>query len=388
MSQNRYRSEFFNVSFWKIGLGLFFWTLGGGMTLLSASEEYNDSIADLEIVQVIKTGENNLRNGEGAFISLKNGDILHIYSHFYGGSKDHSPSYLASRRSSDGGKSWTKSDKIELENEGVINTMSVSLLRLADGNLALFYGVKEEIYSNVLYMRVSTDEGESWGERVRCTDEKGYFVLNNDRVIQIQDGTILIPVSQHTVDKDGNFNPDGIIYCRYSTDNGKTWRSSAIVEHSDLVLQEPGLVELADGSILLYCRSGRPVHILSRSTDGGRTWSPYEDSCFDSALCAPALIKRIPNSANLLVVWNPHIDRWARTKVDMAILTPDAREVVMRQRLNLPDPDHGYQYPQILFTDEDHFLVGFFDWNVGLYVLRMTWNPDAKSLNSSDSDGR
>src|SRR5690606_20002500 len=79
----------------------------------------------------LRPGENNPRNSEGDFVTLKDGRILFVYSHYTGTSNsDHAPAYLAGRYSSDGGKTWTKDDQLIVEREGDMNVMSVSLLRL------------------------------------------------------------------------------------------------------------------------------------------------------------------------------------------------------------------------------------------------------------------
>jgi len=51
---------------------------------------------------------------------------------------------LAARYSDDGGRSWTDEDVVVVENEGGMNVMSVSLLRLQNGDIAFFY-LREEL---------------------------------------------------------------------------------------------------------------------------------------------------------------------------------------------------------------------------------------------------
>src|SRR5262245_45945648 len=75
----------------------------------------------------------NPRNSEGAFISLKDGRLLFVYTHFTGGGGDHSAAHLAARSSRDGGRTWTDTDELVLANEAKMNIMSVSLLRLPSG---------------------------------------------------------------------------------------------------------------------------------------------------------------------------------------------------------------------------------------------------------------
>ena len=47
-------------------------------------------------------------------------------------------------------------------NEGKMNTMSVSLLRLESGRIALFYLRKNSLSDCRLYMRTSSDEAKTW----------------------------------------------------------------------------------------------------------------------------------------------------------------------------------------------------------------------------------
>lgn len=81
----------------------------------------------------------NPRNSEGGFVTLRDGRILFVYTRYYGESwDDHAPAELAARISTDGGRSYLPDERIIVPNEGR-NVMSVSLLRLADGRIALVY---------------------------------------------------------------------------------------------------------------------------------------------------------------------------------------------------------------------------------------------------------
>ena len=99
-----------------------------------------------KIVLELFNGPDNPRNSEGSFAALRDGRIVFIYSHYYGKEgRDHSPARLCARYSSDGGRTWTADDVVVLENEGHRNVMSVSLLRLQDGRLGLWYARKDDI---------------------------------------------------------------------------------------------------------------------------------------------------------------------------------------------------------------------------------------------------
>ena len=269
-------------------------------------KEVEKEIIDQEVVMELKPGENNPRNSEGDFITLKNGKILFIYSHFTGTSDDDENSgYLASRVSSDDGRTWSKSDKVVIEQEGMQNVMSVTLLRLRNGSIAFFYLVKNSIADCRPYMRVSNDEGETWGERISCLPNNiGYYVLNNDRVIQLKSGRLLLPLSLHQSPEIPVWTGNGTMYVYYSDDNGITWKSSASVPNPNKTLfQEPGVVELNDGRILMIMRTNTRTIYKSYSADGGQTWTPGESTQIASPT-SPSSIVRIPSSKDLLMVWN------------------------------------------------------------------------------------
>ena len=151
------------------------------------------------VVLKLDPSASNPRNSEGSFVTLKDGKILFVYSHYTSGNGgDHDPAHLASRISADGGKTWTQQDARVLDNEGGMNVMSVSLLRLKNGEIALFYLRKNTVQDCIPYVRFSKDEAKTWSEPVKCiTDKEGYFVLNNDRVIQLKSGRLLMAVALH-----------------------------------------------------------------------------------------------------------------------------------------------------------------------------------------------
>lgn len=315
-------------------------------------------------IKLLPPGPGNPRNSEGAFIRLKDGRILFIYTHFTGGGADNAAAHLASRVSHDGGLTWSKEDTLVVPNEGKQNVMSVSLLRLASGEIALFYLRKNGWDDCRPYMRVSTDEAKTWSEPSLCIAQGGYYVLNNDRVVQLRTGRLVMPVSKHN-EPGGKYSSHGIISCFLSDDNGKTWRQSASkltgeTEKGRVILQEPGVVELRDGRLLMFIRTDAGCQFRSFSADGGNTWSPAEPSNIISPL-SPASIKRIPKTGDLLLVWNNHegIDaarRGKRTPFNVAISRNDGQTWEKVKTLE-DDPGGWYCYTAIEFVG-DRVLLG------------------------------
>jgi hypothetical protein len=261
-----------------------------------------------ERVLTLPAGPDNPRNSEGAFARLLDGRILFVYTRFSGDGEDHAPAVLASRISADGGRTWSTQDKVILAGEGAQNVMSTSLLRLQSGALALFYLRKNALDDCRPVMRVSNDDGVTWGAPRECTAGAiGYFVVNNDRVVQLASGRLLIPAARHA--KQGEpFVYNGTALCFLSDDEGLTWRASAeIAPPKDVyaALQEPGVVELKDGRLWMFHRTGGGSQFVSYSTDAGATWSDAKPSALISPK-APASMKRLPQTGELLLVWNDH----------------------------------------------------------------------------------
>lgn len=80
-----------------------------------------------QIVLDLHAHDNNPRNSEGDFVTLKDGRILFIYTKYSGaGGSDFAPADLVARYSADGGQTWTEEDEVVVKNEGKTNVMSVA----------------------------------------------------------------------------------------------------------------------------------------------------------------------------------------------------------------------------------------------------------------------
>lgn len=308
-------------------------------------------------VPLLPPGPGNPRNSEGAFVRLKDGRVLFVYTHFTGGGDDNATAHLAGRLSADGGLTWTAEDTTILPNEGGMNVMSVSLLRLRSGEIALFYLRKNSWGDCRPYLRLSTDEAKTWSQPTLCIPEPGYFVVNNDRVVQLKSGRLVMPTALHTT-PEGKWVARAVAMCYLSDDNGKTWRRSRTTleapARSRSGLQEPGVVELKDGRLMMLCRTDLGCQYRSWSADGGETWSPAEATDILSPL-SPATVKRIPGTGDLLLAWNDHrgVDaahRGKRTPFNVALSRDDGKTWGPSKTLE-DNPDGWYCYTAMQFVD-------------------------------------
>ena len=165
---------------------------------------------------IAPTGPGNPRNGEGAIVPLRDGRLLLAWTYFTGGGQDHAAAEIWARTSADGGTTWNAPYLLQ-ENTGACNVMSVSLLRARSGALLFGYLVKNHPSEDCrYYVRHSRDEGASWGPPVLATPEEGYFVVNNDRLLQTGSGRILVPAAKRG-------EPRYRSTCFASDDGGHTW---------------------------------------------------------------------------------------------------------------------------------------------------------------------
>lgn len=321
-----------------------------------------------EVVLELGVSEGNPRNTEGDFVALKGGRLLHVYTRFTGGGDDHDAADLVSRISNDGGKTWSGENRPVVANESGFNVMSVSLLRLRDGRIALFYLEKNSHVDCRPVVRFSTDEAETWSAPTPIIPdgETGYYVLNNDRVVQLSNGRLLAPLALHRRPDWEKIDWDGEVGVYFSDDEGATWsRSENWKKAYDatgkrVTTQEPGVVELKDGRVLMFIRTRSGELYRSHSSDQGRTWSDPESMGVASPE-SPASIERMPNGGPLVMVWNDHsalppAERKARTPLSLA-LSRDEGKTWSEGRVLEGDPKGWYCYTAMEFTDDALFLA-------------------------------
>ena len=362
------------LSFKSKFLSILFVLTNAGFLLAQQKEDSGNLL-----VHQIISSRDNPRNSEGDFIELKDGRILFVYSRFIGGSgSDHAPAQLVGIYSNDDGISWTRDNQVIVDKEGDMNVMSVSLLRLHNGKIALVYARKNSISDCIPQLRLSEDEGKTWTEpKAIIQDKNGYFVVNNDRIVQLKSGRILVPVSMHKTPQTPWKNK-GTIQCYYSDDDGISWHSGdSVLTPDSIITQEPGLVELKRGNLMIYMRASGGTQYQSFSKDNGLTWAMAKPATIPSPI-SPASIKTIPETGDLFLVWNnngasgPGYFKSKRSPLTIAVSKNQGKSWQNIKNIE-DDPDGMFCYTAIHFT-KSHVLLGY---GVGLglqnsYIRRLS----------------
>ena len=300
----------------------------------------------------IPAGPGNPRNSEGSFALLRNGQILFAYTRFSGGDHDDSKADIVARRSHDGGRSWDRNDRILVgSTEAGQNVMSVSLARLSNGKLALVYLVKHGLHDCRPHLRLSDDDGTTWSPARCLIPSPGYYVVNNDRLIVLSDGSLLLPAAKHGVLRHANgavsLDPVGRSLVLMGSADAASWRPCEpdFPGQVGVGMQEPGVIALPDGTWWLWARGDQGWQWQSFSADRGQTWTPPTASPFASP-CSPLSMRQL-GDGRLVAVWNQPDGRampssWGRTPLVWAVST-DGRAWSKPTAIE-DDPDNGFCY--------------------------------------------
>jgi len=330
-----------------------------------------------KVVLELPPAAGNPRNSEGSFLRLRDGRLLFVYSRFTEADwGDDAPACIAARTSPDGGLTWSAEEILfRRERFHARNIMSVSLLRMADGDLGLFFCLRRGWHDTRLHLFRSSDEGRTWGDPVCCITALGYYVTNNDRVVRLSSGRIVVPSNFHRMKGEStedcrSFDGRGIAVFFLSDDDGRTFREAkqfCVLPHpaTETGLQETGVLERMDGSLWAFFRTDMGVQYESCSRDGGETWSQAAPTRFTSPT-SPLCARRM-RDGRLLAVWNPvpkHQTQelkawsWGRTPLACAVSGDDGLSWGAPRLVEDGEDGGGYCYTAI-HCEPDAVLLAY-----------------------------
>lgn len=328
-------------------------------------------------VLFIPAKKNNLRNGEGSFIRLKNGAVMFGYTEYIGNDwEDDASARIVCLTSFDEGESWTDKRVIIEKPADSKNVMSLSFLRMNNDDIGAFYIHKNtDGTDKILFIR-SGDEGKTWSDPIDCMqslDKQDYYVLNNDRALKLANGRIILPMARHSIYINPEFAPGELCFF-VSDDDGYTWRKtdtkfSLPYTTDDDGYQEPGIYQFPDGRLWCYIRTGLGCQFECFSDDNGETWTNPEPNHFFSSPLSPMLIKDVGNFT--VAIFNPIPNHllsddeltWGRTPYVCAVSYDNGKTFTKENTFYIEDDlDNGYCYPAIINGD-GYFLVAYYHSN-------------------------
>jgi len=356
---------------------------GLGLSLAGSSAGAGEAVFEDVHAVPLPLQNYGYRGMPGTIIALNDGRLLLAYTRYT--PDGNSDGAIGARYSTDVGRTWgdefalVSAPQPPLPDKSIHIYCHPSLLRLASGDLLLSYisrGSMKPLFGQNYYRR-SVDDGQSWGDQLIVTPFPGYHIMHNDKLVQLSTGRIIAPV-EYEFSKPENDHAGYVSTVAYSDDNGYSWRRSANevnLQDEGVEAQEPHVVELKDGRLLMLMRTYSGYVLKAYSSDCGTTWGPGIQvpelrlpPHTSSALCA----KRIPATGDLLLLrcsgGPAEPFRWRTPFV--SIISRDEGETWANERVLMGAPDNDYGYPSLTFVD-DLALISYHQRD-GLHVLRVS----------------
>jgi len=319
------------------------------------------------------------RHDHQLIFPLSGGRLLLVWSEYYvrrpsqilrtpgertGSVGDDFPCRLSGRTSQDGGRTWSERVILQ-ENVWGRNVKHPNMVRLPSGEIVFTFTAWESEEQRNVYMKRSADECESWSEIVQLS-EPGWYCTNNDHVLTLSTGRVILPSHGGPGFQFVKGNPlHSFVF--YSDDGFRTWRMS----ENTMVApgrggHEPSIVELKDGRLLCFLRTTNKCIYRAWSEDGGVRWSVPEPTGL-AAPDSPPLLKRIPTTGDLLLIWNnvPSDGNWPRTPLTAAISRDEGETWENFQDIH-NHPDRDAAYAAVTFRGDEALVT---------YYLRNTDGP-------------
>lgn len=283
---------------------------------------------------------------------------------------------IAARISRDCGRTWGEEFPLAPDPQGQGYYCHPSFLRLPNGDLLLsyIYNAETNPYHGHNYYRRSIDDGHTWSDQFLLTPWAGYVIVHNDKLRQLSDGRIVAPAEYKKHRPTEADHSDYAVVVFYSDTDGYSWQPSDndidVLPHE---AQEPHIVALKDGRLLLLFRTYSGCVGRSYSADRGQTWAAGE-LLWDLKLSRRAsaiTVDRIPSTGDLLLIrctGEGGAEGRYRTPF-VAAISQDDGETWIHEKPIADDPDDDYGYQSVTFIDD--LVVLSFHARDGLHVARI-----------------
>ena len=327
----------------------------------------------------------NPRHDHQLIFPLDDKRLLLVWSEYYSKSKkppakeghagigDAVACQITSMISHDRGRTWNERKVIQ-PNTWRHNVKHPNLVRLSNNEILFSYvGWDSESNRNV-FMRRSLDNGRTWGTQTQIS-EPGWYCNNADRALRLSTGRVILPAHGPYAEKyiGGTQYRGGELhsFVFYSDDGFRTWRrSSDSMTAQGRGCHEPTIVELKDGRLYCLLRNTNECQYSSVSDDGGDHWTKPISTLLASPE-SPAIVKRIPATGDLLVLWNNVASptNWPRTPLTAAISRDEGKTWTNFRDIDNRN-DFDAAYPSVTFVGNEA-LVAF-------YTRSRKWKRDSQ----------
>jgi len=229
-------------------------------------------------------------------------------------------------RSTDRGRTWDDAKLAIDRAPGDLNVQAPALCLLPSGRLLMACLHAHSTRSTTMVLYASDDGGRTW---TRQTDiwqrSPGQWLQGGaPSLLRLASGRLILPFHGGSGDQLTQTNRAS---CFVSDNDGNTWRRiDQWISLPKRGAMEASIAELPDGELVMGLRTQLGSVYLSRSTDGGLTWSqpqPTSLSAPESCTC----LRTIPGTDHLLLLWNhsrcdpDHHHFGERSPLTMAIST-------------------------------------------------------------------
>ena len=268
--------------------------------------------------------------GWPSFVNLRDGRVLAVRGN-------------EARASADAGLTWSRPEPLLRQPEVRQRGGITSIIRLASGQLGAVLlrvggipnkGHDADNYRTMaLHFTTSADEGVTWSEPVRMNRHGMWGGPHVATLIQTRAGRLILPVragfaasaklradagayglvdgERRQVGGHTTYPEIDIAFCYLSDDEGRSWRKSSGFIFGwfqdrglgAFACDEPVVIELRDKRIMMLARTtiGQLYRVLS--SDGGENWDVPEPAGLTAAY-APCMVRRIPTTGDLVLIWN------------------------------------------------------------------------------------
>ncbi len=272
-------------------------------------------------------------------------------------------------RSNDGGRTWQVLGRMQMAwpLTGMISDGGITFLRLHDKRLAfLAHRHVQGLHGGGLpVISFSDDDGVTWTPARTIGGPEGVWYVMNDRLIQMQRGRLVVPVSHMPHGMGAGEGDRNLGMCFVSDDGGDTWScSSRPADLADMRgMAEPCVAEVSGERLLMVARTGSGCNFAAWSDDGGDTWSQPEPTT-QTAACSSLTLKTLPDGR--LITFYNHVDPlgpgafFPRTPLCYSVSADGGRtwqEPVLIDDSGVALHDRQCIYPSACFTDEGMLIV-------------------------------